>query len=175
MTVNNRILTTFIPGVHDGPAPAVSLVLGNRALQGLEADGTTIIPTVKLTARNGNPVQYQRHIWLCVPPFVLQPGVTAGTWDCVPAATIRGQNACDNGAGGGPASPVSMAVFTNAAPSGKGDPVSLVSTTPSTKKLACCMNAFNPVDPANPATQTNVSDLAKFDCIDNSKTKYKDF
>ncbi len=64
---------------------------------------------------------------------------------------IDAHHACDNGAGGGQASPVSSNV-TGTSPAARFDSVV-------NKKLACCLNTQNkPIDP-----------ITKFDCIDNSK------
>jgi hypothetical protein len=66
-------------------------------------------------------------------------------------------NACDDGSGSGNASLVSSAV-TGATAALKFDNVV-------NKKLACCLNAF---DPANPSQ-------LKYDCVDNSTTHYASF
>ena len=79
----------------------------------------------------------------------------AGT--CVPPNNPS--NACDDGSGSGMPSVVSSAILTPAASPAKFDSVV-------NKKLACCINSY---DPNAPAT------TLKYDCVDNSTTAYTSF
>jgi hypothetical protein len=143
LTPQYTILPTYNPTVHaslvvnpDTPAPAL----------------TNAVTNVQLPTSSQGYQNYKRKIWTCAPP--LEQVVTGTTITC---NFVAAHNNCDDGSGpGGTVSAVSM--NTSPGTGNANTPFNRFTNTVN-KRLACCVNDFDPTNP-------NASE--KFDCIDNS-------
>jgi len=144
-----RVLTNFDPAIYDTVADSQVI---DRASEVIRKSGGVMEKITLPTDASGSGTSvYQRKIWACAPPMTLQ--MNGANSSCVfnPA-----RNACDDGAGGGPASEVSGNITGESAQDRFNNTIN--------KKLACCLNEFGAM-----------GSFVKFDCVENDISQYKSF
>jgi len=146
-TNNYHILSTYNPSIH---------VQGTQKFSGSGAEPTQL----KLPSVTGQNYQnYNRKIWTCAPP--LQSKFSSNKIDCVFKPNL---NICDDGSTSGIPSVVSANL--HCPNNGASCTAKQRFDNAVNKRLACCLNDFDPTNPSAPE---------KFDCEDNSTTSYSTF
>lgn len=115
--------------------------------QVFEGDPTVTTVTVPSDQSATSYKSYARKIWTCAPPMKLDPANKV----CSPFAQNRSQHMCDNNSANPSVVSSKLSISTTSAVAAFNQTVN--------KKLACCLNAFNP---------SNLNADLKFDCVDNS-------